>query len=201
MKLRSFSKLKALSEELGTVTIESLKTLQQEARRGEYGEIEEYLWQAISIKDELQDALIESLIRYQPLARDLRFIRSLFDASYDLYRITRHSSKVETVLKIRGTEPARETAVEALTIILPWIERAVNALSHGAKIPAEELPFFNAEFEDFWERNIKTEEPAVMAVMIHSEGMFNHTKHLLSSAVYYLEGPRGLEKTPILLVS
>ncbi|QDA31145.1 phosphate transporter PhoU [Thermococcus indicus] len=201
MKLRNFARLKALSEELGTTVIEALRTLQVEARRNEYGEVEEYLWKAISIKADLQDALVESLIRYQPMARELRFVRALLDVSYDLYRISRHASRIETVLEIRGTESARETAVEALTIVLPWIETAVKALDGKFSIPAEELPFFNAEFEEFWNRNIKTEEPAVMAVMIHSEGIFNHTKHMLASAVYYVEGPKGLEKMPILLIS
>ncbi len=40
-----------------------------------------------------------------------------------------------------------------------------------------------------------------MAVLIHGEGISNHTKHILSSALYYQMGRKGLEKSPILLIT
>ncbi|ASJ12215.1 hypothetical protein [Thermococcus thioreducens] len=200
MKRKLFARLKEWFEELGEITLTATGTLIKEAQRNEYGQVDDLLWKAIDVKDELNDTVIEALIRCQPLARDMRFVRSIFTASYDAYRIVRHCSRVEAILTIDGRESARSTVIEGLMIIQPWLERGVSTFTRDEKPPVHELPFFESAFEEFWETNVKTDDPYVMGVLIHCEGIFNHTKHLLRAGVYYLDGSRGLEKTPILMV-
>ncbi|MEM0174378.1 MAG: PhoU domain-containing protein [Sulfolobaceae archaeon] len=43
-----------------------------------------------SIKDEVHDLVMEIIIRYQPVASDLRDLKSALEISYGLYRITRY---------------------------------------------------------------------------------------------------------------
>ncbi|MEO2151747.1 MAG: phosphate transporter PhoU, partial [Thermococcus sp.] len=67
--------------------------------------------------------------------------------------------------------------------------------------PVEELPLLESSFEDFWNENVKTESPMAMGMLMNCEGIYNHTKNVLRSALYYLEGSKGLGRVPILFIS
>lgn len=201
MKWKAMEKAQNLLEELGGTVLTAMETLEREAKENEPGEVEELFWEAVDLRMKLNDVLIEILLRYQPLARELRFVRSALDSSYDLYRIARHLSRMEALLFIGSPECARDVAVGGMNLIRPWLTIGLEALTRGRPYPVEELPFLESSFEDFWNENVKTESPTAMGMLMHCEGIYNHTKNVLRSALYYLEGSKGLERTPILFIS
>jgi phosphate transport system protein len=200
MKRKALEKARNLLKAEGDEVVNGMKTLTSEAQRNEYGRMEYLLWEVANISDELNDVLIEILLRYQPMASELRFVRSAFNANYDLYRMMRHLSRIEVLLSLRGSEEQRELVMEAMEVFHPWVVRGVEALVSKREIPLEELPFFEFEFNELWGSHVKTEDPYVMGTLIHMEGFFNHAKNLLRSAVYYILGSKGLERAPILYI-
>ncbi|NJE60890.1 PhoU domain-containing protein [Thermococcus sp. 21S7] len=201
MKWKAMEKARNLLEELGGMVLNGMETLEREAKENEPGEVEDLFWEAVHLRMKLNDILIEILLRYQPLARELRFVRSALDSSYDLYRIARHLSRMEALLFIGSPECARDVAVDGLSLLRSWLAIGIESLVREKPYPVEELPFLELSFEEFWKGNVKTENPMVMATLMHCEGIYNHTKNVLRSALYYLEGSKGLERAPILFVS
>ncbi|WP_456395980.1 phosphate transporter PhoU [Thermococcus sp.] len=197
MKSRLFREIQNLFEELGNSAMDALCP----ERIGDEVRTEELLWKAADLREKLNDKTIEALIRYQPLARDMRFIRAVLGSTYDTYRVVRHASRINVVLNISPDEKAEHVARDVFNLIRPWLNHGISAISRDARIPVDDLPFFESSFEELWEHFSKTDDPKIMAVLIHGEGIFNHTKHILSSALYYQLGRKGLEKSPILLIT
>ena len=201
MKWQAMEKARNLLEELGETVLTAMKTLESEAKENEPGKVEELFWEAVDLRMKLNDVLIEILLRYQPLARELRFVRAALDSSYDLYRIARHLSRMDALIFIGSPECARDVALEGLGLIRPWLTLGIETLVRGKSYPVEDLPFLESSFENFWNKNVKTESPMTMGMLMHCEGIYNHTKNVLRSALYYLEGSKGLDRAPILFIS
>jgi len=50
------------------------------------------------LKEEVGEIVLEIIARYQPMASDLRFVKSSLEISYDLYRISRYSYDIALAL-------------------------------------------------------------------------------------------------------
>lgn len=200
MKRKALEKARNLLKAEGNEVVNGMKTLTAETQRNEYGRMEDLLWEVANTSEELNDVLIEILLRYQPMASELRFVRSALNVNYDLYRMMRHLSRIEVLLGLHGSEEQRDLVMEAMEIFHSWVIGGVEALVSKKEIPVEKLPFIEFEFNELWNSYVKTENPYVMGTLIHLAGFFNHTKNLLRSAVYYLLGSKGLKKTPILYI-
>jgi phosphate transport system protein len=55
------------------------------------------------MQDEVSDLSIELIARYQPVATDLRFIRSCMEIAYDFSRFGRYSYDIVDVLETMGS--------------------------------------------------------------------------------------------------
>lgn len=161
MKRKALEKARNLLRAEGDGVINGMRTLTTEVQRNEYGRMEDLLWEVTNTSEELNNVLIEILLRYQPLASELRFVRSAFNANYDLYRMMRHLSCIEVLLNLHGSEEQRDLVMEAMEIFLPWVTRGVEALVSKREIPVEELPFIEFEFNELWDSYVRTETPTL----------------------------------------
>ncbi|AAL81133.1 phosphate transporter PhoU [Pyrococcus furiosus DSM 3638] len=194
MKKKALEKARNLLKTEGDYVINSMELLNTEARE----EIENILWEVAYISENLNDILIEILLRYHPMATELRFVRSALNVNYDLYRMMRHLSRIEVLLKLHKSEEQGNLIEEAMKLFRPWVLRGIEALTEDKKIPIDELPFFEFEFNELWSSYIRTKDPYVVGTLIHLESFFSYVKNILRSAVYYFLGSRGVEETPML---
>ncbi|WP_367883990.1 phosphate transporter PhoU [Thermococcus sp. JCM 11816] len=163
MKRKALEKARNLLRAEGDGVINGMRTLTTEVQRNEYGRMEDLLWEVANISEELNDVLIEILLRYQPMASELRFVRSAFNANYDLYRMMRHLSRIEVLLNLHGSEEQRDLVIEAMEIFHPpWVTGGVEALVSKREIPVEELPFIEFEFNELWDSYVRTETPPTL---------------------------------------
>ncbi|GAB6100794.1 hypothetical protein JCM16138_00170 [Thermococcus atlanticus] len=139
MKSRLFREIQNLFKELGNTAMDALcpETIGDEVRT------EELLWKAADLREKLNDKTIEALIRYQPLARDMRFIRAVLGSTYDTYRVVRHASRINVVLNISPDEKAEHVARDVFNLIRPWLNHGISAIGRDARIPVDDLPFLS----------------------------------------------------------
>ncbi|CAB49960.1 phosphate signaling complex PhoU family protein [Pyrococcus abyssi] len=166
MRNRLMGKLKFEIEKLGRITIDAIKNIKDEER------VEDLLWEAIDTRWELNDTAIEILIRFQPMARELRLVRACMDASYDLYRIVRHSEKLSKL-------PIDNYTTKLLSSLLPWLKMGISCLTGDSDLDLTDFPLY----EDAFNEGLKMVDKAIS---VHLDSMFNHMKHVLASALYYI---------------
>ncbi|MFA4640323.1 hypothetical protein [Pyrococcus kukulkanii] len=176
-------------ESLGGVTVEVLRNMRSERM------VEELRWKGMDLKWKANDIAIEILLRFQPLARELRFMRACIEVLHNLYRIARYVKGVSKLC------PNCEVTKKAVKLLIPWIREDVEGLTGDRKINRNELPYLQEAFEEFNEEELPSQglQNSDDARML--EGTFNHLKHILASPLYYQRGMKTLEGTPILYIT
>jgi len=93
------------------------------------------------LQDEVSDLAIELIARYQPVATDLRFIKSCMEISYGFSRFGRYAFDIVDVLEIMGsTSSCDKTAVlETAGTVREMIKISVQALQSRDKNAAQRL--------------------------------------------------------------
>lgn len=82
------------------------------------------------LQAEVPDLAIELIARYQPVAADLRFIRSSMEIAYGFLRFGRYAYDIVDVLETIGTNTDCDKAaiLEAATTVREMIRMSVQAL-------------------------------------------------------------------------
>jgi phosphate transport system protein len=93
------------------------------------------------LQEEVSDLAIELIARYQPVASDLRFIKSCMEISYGFSRFGRYSYDIVDVLETMGsTSNCDKSAVlETAKTVREMILLSLNALQSRDKNAAEKL--------------------------------------------------------------
>jgi phosphate transport system protein len=93
------------------------------------------------LQDEVSDLAIELIARYQPVATDLRFIRSCMEISYGFSRFGRYAYDIVDVLETMGSisDCDKSAVLEASTTVREMIHMSVSALRAKDKDAAEKL--------------------------------------------------------------
>src|SRR5215204_5646757 len=93
------------------------------------------------MQDEVSDLSMELIARYQPVATDLRFIRSCMEIAYDFSRFGRYSYDIADVLETMGSisDCDKSAVLEAATTVRDMIGMSVQALYSRDKNAAEKL--------------------------------------------------------------
>lgn len=93
------------------------------------------------LQEEVSDLAIELIARYQPVAGDLRFIKSSIEMSYGLSRFGRYSYDIVEVLETMGfiSDCDKSTVLEMAKTVRGMILLSLNALQSRDKNSAEKL--------------------------------------------------------------
>jgi phosphate transport system protein len=93
------------------------------------------------LQEEVSDLAIELIARYQPVASDLRFIKSSMEISYGLSRFGRYSYDIVEVLETMGSisDCDKSTVLEMAKTVRGMILLSLNALQSRDKNAAEKL--------------------------------------------------------------
>lgn len=93
------------------------------------------------LQDEVSDLAIELIARYQPVATDLRFIRSCMEISYGFSRFGRYAYDIVDVLETMGSisDCDKSAVLEMATTVRDMIHMSVQALQSKDKNAAEKL--------------------------------------------------------------
>jgi phosphate transport system protein len=93
------------------------------------------------LQEEVSDLAIELIARYQPVATDLRFIRSCMEISYGFSRFGRYAYDIVDVLETMGptSECDKSAVLEAATTVRQMIDTSVKALQSRDKNAARKL--------------------------------------------------------------
>src|SRR6476469_6943965 len=93
------------------------------------------------LQEEVSDLAIELIARYQPVASDLRFIKSCMEISYGLSRFGRYSYDIVEVLETMGSisDCDKSTVLEMAKTVRGMILLTLNALQSRDKNAAEKL--------------------------------------------------------------
>jgi phosphate transport system protein len=93
------------------------------------------------LQEEVSDLAIELIARYQPVATDLRFIRSCMEISYGFSRFGRYAYDIVDVLETMGSisDCDKSAVLEASTTVREMIGTSVRALQSRDKNAAHKL--------------------------------------------------------------
>jgi phosphate transport system protein len=93
------------------------------------------------MQDEVADLAIESIARYQPVATDLRFIRSCMEIAYGFSRYGRYSFDIVDVLETIGpiSECDKSAVLMMANTVRQMILLSINGLQARDKTIAEKL--------------------------------------------------------------
>ena len=91
------------------------------------------------MQDEVADLAIESIARYQPVATDLRYIRSCMEIAYGLSRYGRYSFDIVDVLETIGpiSECDKSAVIMMANKVRQMILLSINGLQARDKTIAE----------------------------------------------------------------
>jgi phosphate transport system protein len=93
------------------------------------------------LQEEVSDLAIEMIARYQPVASDLRFIKSCMEISYGFSRFGRYSYDIVDVLETMGSisNCDKSAVLETAKTVRGMILLSLNALQSRDKNAAEKL--------------------------------------------------------------
>jgi phosphate transport system protein len=94
----AFQKLELILNEMSEEALKSLDMLAYFKKHHTAKELKEISDKLRKLKEEAGELILEILVRYQPMATDLRFAKSAMEISYDLYRISRYSYDIALAL-------------------------------------------------------------------------------------------------------
>ena len=93
------------------------------------------------MQDEVSDLSMELIARYQPVATDLRFIRSCMEIAYDFSRFGRYSYDIADVLETMGSisDCDKSSVLKMSNTVREMIHLSINALQSRDRNAAQKL--------------------------------------------------------------
>ncbi|MFA4640322.1 phosphate signaling complex PhoU family protein [Pyrococcus kukulkanii] len=183
--------IRKLLEEMGREALASLGYAKL-SLDGEFNDAEEVAAKLKLIREEILDIATELLVRYSPVASDLRFIQSAIDVSYDLYRISRYAMEIERTMKILG-ELRSEIVKEAFELTMEAVKTAIEAFSSLDEVASGRILEIDNKVDELYIsslRRIKECHPGEALILRHLERICDHAKEIGGKVIYVKEGKR-----------
>ncbi|MFP3190000.1 MAG: PhoU domain-containing protein [Thermoproteota archaeon] len=95
----AFQKLEYILKEMSIEALKSMDLLTYFKRQQTVKDLKEISDRLRKLKEEAGTLILEIIVRYQPAATDLRFVKSSLEITYDLYRISRYSYDIALALE------------------------------------------------------------------------------------------------------
>ncbi|MBO3767814.1 MAG: PhoU domain-containing protein [Thermoproteota archaeon] len=106
-------------------------------------------WEIRKMKDEVRDLAFELVLRYQPVAKDLRFIESAIEISYRLSRFGRYAFDISGIQKALGSrENCDLKDVKETLAIAEWmLTSSISTLKNWDEDLANEIVKRDSELD------------------------------------------------------
>jgi len=143
---------------------------------------------------------VELIARFQPVARDLRFIRASMEIAYDLSRFGRYAYDISMILKTLGgrVEFGRETVAEMGKRTMKMIEDSLEAYRTRNSKLAEKVGEDDRKVDEIYLDHLRycvKNPPQKVEQLIsdiltvrHLERIADHAVDLASATLYMLKG-------------
>ncbi|MDQ1279950.1 MAG: phosphate transport system protein [Thermoproteota archaeon] len=154
------------------------------------------------LREETSNLAVEILARYQPLARDLRFVKSCIDIAYDLSRFGRYAYDISLTTKWLGSLSSCDLRVpiETSEKALAMIRKSLLAFKNKDAELAKTLPADDNVIDHIYsgtlanvlkdERITKQCALAVALLMRHIERIADHACYIADAVVYIVDGEK-----------
>jgi len=150
--------------------------------------------------NEVGEKAVELITRFQPVAKDLRFIRASMEISYDLSRFGRYAYDISMILRTLGgrVEFGQETVEEMGKRTMKMIDASIEAfMTRNVKL-AEQVAEDDKEVDRIYLTHLqncvknppkKTEQLISDILTVrHLERIADHAVDLASATLYMLSG-------------
>jgi phosphate transport system protein len=156
------------------------------------------------LQDEVTDLAVEVVARYQPVATDLRFIKSCMEIAYGFSRFGRYSYDIVDVLETLGPlSGCDKSAVSEMAItVRKMILLSVDALQSGDKTAAQDLYQMDDTVDTLYRKYLRelvsnlsknsSEEPRCyisnLLILRYLERISDHACYVGDSVYYIITG-------------
>jgi phosphate transport system protein len=129
------------------------------------------------LQEEVSDLAIELIARYQPVASDLRFIKSCMEISYGFSRFGRYSYDIVDLLETMGSisNCDKSAVLETAITVREMILLSLNALQSRDKNAAEKLYEMDDTVDTQYRKYLRD-------LIIPSQGQEKSTEKLLTDS-------------------
>jgi phosphate transport system protein len=196
----------ALSEKTVATSIEAYSTGKNLSE-----DVKTWSDQLGKMQDDVSDLSIELIARYQPVATDLRFIRSCFEISYGFWRFGRYALDIAEVLDMFGDLGSCDHSVVDITAktTKEMIRMSIDAFAKRdlelARSIAKLDDFVDEKYRDFVSSTMRAKDVDLKCTMSatlilrYLERIADHSAYIGDSVQYILSGERvHKDKSPSL---
>lgn len=169
------------------------------------------------LQEEVSDLAFELIARYQPVARDLRYIRSCLEVSYVLSRFGGYGYEIVEVLDMMGSisECDKTVVTEAAKVTSEMISLSVSALDFKDQQGSDKLYDMDDTVDNIYRQYLKEIVTAkrdlkniyadprcvisVLHVLRYLERVADHACYIADSVSYIVTGksnPRRVQMNP-----
>ncbi len=158
--------------------------------------------QLTMLKDEVNDLAIELIIRYQPLARDLRYISSCIEVAYDFVRFARYAYDIAQVKTQLGNIAScdKEIIVRISNIVNDMLVKSIHAFNNEDVDTAKILVDMDDEVDSLYRMSLSSMMNskdvdircilANLLVIRYLERIADHTVYVGELVRYIVSGER-----------
>lgn len=100
------------------------------------------------IHDEVVELAMEAIARFNPVATDLRLLRTAMEAAYDLYRIARYAYDVAETAEALGVKCPTERVEKTTQVVKEMTQKAVGMILRRDPAPLQEVRKLDDEVVD-----------------------------------------------------
>ena len=153
-----------------------------------------------TMKERVDDISLEAIVRYQPTASDLRFIKSAMEISYDLYRISRYAYDIANALGDAGVslrECIDEELNEILELVKSMVSDAVEALFERNEGKAWSIKKSDERVDKaylkYFKKALEARDKCSLSnllIMRYLERIADHCSYISDSVIFLVSGSR-----------
>ncbi|AEC51150.1 putative protein Phosphate transport system regulator [Pyrococcus sp. NA2] len=161
------------------------------------GDIQDIPSKMLLLREEIRDIATELIVRYQPVARDLRYIQASLDVSYDLFRISRYIFEIRRTLELSGVDVEELEITNAISLVKETVAIAVTSFLDENDELVTRVFDLDSKIDEEYKLAISslrqeiTLKKAVRAlIMRHLERISDHATLIARATVYVVRGER-----------
>jgi len=193
-------KLNSLLLEMATLSENAVDaSIEAYSKGGKGTQVREWSSRLQTLHRQVSDLSMEMIARFQPVASDLRFIKSCFEISDGFFRFGRYALDIVEVLEIFGDldKCDRKAVIEAARSTQEMIRMSVDALARRDVALARRIPKLDDIVDEAYREHLrsvigqkKDVRCALSAALIlrYLERIADHATYIAESVDYIVTG-------------
>ncbi len=171
---------------------------------GSHGEIMEMASKIFRMNDRIENEVVELLVRFQPMASDLRKLRAFLRINYDLFRYCRYaldiSEMVEYVIEPEDCKPFYKPISEIAEKTIEMVDITINSIRTLDPELAKSIAELEKKVDELYRKYLeeipkhplsitRCVAPNMLTVR-HLERIADHAVYISESVIYAATGER-----------